>query len=99
MNEKRVVVTGLGAITPLGKSVETCVSSSKQGESGINYITRVDKDECPVSVAGEVIDFDPSDYMEKKEARDINLLAQYAVPASDMALKDSGLKITEENAE
>src|SRR5699024_6205734 len=57
------------------------------------------KDEFPVSVAAEVTDFDPSDYMEKKEARKMDLFAQYAVAASDMALKDSGLKITDENAE
>ena len=99
MNEKRVVVTGLGAITPLGNNVETLWSNIKEGKSGIDYITRVDKDEFPVSVAAEVTDFDPSDYMEKKEARKMDLFAQYAVAASDMALKDSGLKITDENAE
>src|SRR5690625_6433891 len=99
MNEKRVVVTGLGAITPLGNNVETLWSNIKEGKSGIDYITRVDKDEFPVSVAAEVTDFEPSDYMEKKEARKMDLFAQYAVAASDMALKDSGLKITDENAE
>src|SRR5690625_2826320 len=99
MNEKRVVVTGLGAITPLGNNVETLWSNIKEGKSGNDYITRVDKDEFPVSVAAEVTDFDPSDYMEKKEARKMDLFAQYAVAASDMALKDSGLKITDENAE
>src|SRR5690625_6648783 len=75
MNEKRVVVTGLGAITPLGNNVETLWSNIKEGKSGIDYITRVDKDEFPVSVAAEVTDFDPSDYMEKKEARKMDLFA------------------------
>lgn len=98
MNKKRVVVTGLGAVTPLGNDVETLWNGIKEGKSGIDYITRVNKEEFPVSVAAEVTDFNPADYMEKKEARKMDLFAQYAVAASDMALKDSGLKITEENA-
>src|SRR5699024_12149759 len=90
---------GLGTITPVSKKVEKLLNNIKESKSRIDYITRVDKDEFPVSVAAEVTDFDPSDYMEKKEARKMDLFAQYAVAASDMALKDSGLKITDENAE
>src|SRR5699024_12495492 len=98
MNEKRVVVTGLGAITPLGYHVETLWRNIKEGKSGIDYITRVDKDEFPVSVAAEVTDFDPSDYMEIKEARKMDICAQYADAASDSGSNDSGLKTTEDNA-
>lgn len=98
MSKKRVVVTGLGAVTPLGNNVETLWNGIKEGKSGIGYITRVNKDEFPVSVAAEVTDFDPANYMEKKDAKKMDLFAQYAVAASDMALKDSGLKITEDNA-
>src|SRR5699024_12879203 len=92
-------VTGLGAISLFGNYVDALWSNIKEGKSGIDYITRVDKDEFPVSVAAEVTEFDPSDYKEKKEARKMDLFAQYAVAASDMALKDSGLKITDANAE
>lgn len=99
MENKRVVVTGVGAVTPIGNDVDTLWDSIKKGKSGIDLITRVNKEEFPVSVAAEVNDFDPINYIEKKESRRMDLFTQYAVAASDMALKDSGLKITEENAE
>lgn len=98
MNKRRVVVTGLGAITPLGNDIETFWNGIKEGKSGISHLTRVNKDEFPVSVSAEVKDFEATDYMEKKDARKMDLFTQYAIAASDMALKDSGLKISEDNA-
>ena len=98
MNKKRVVVTGLGAITPLGNDIETFWNGIKEGKSGISQLTRVNKDEFPVSVSAEVKDFEATDYMEKKDARKMDLFTQYAIAASSMALKDSGLNITEDNA-
>ena len=98
MKNIRVVVTGVGAVTPLGNNVDTLWDGIKKGKSGIDFITRVNKEEFPVSVAAEVNDFDPTKYIDKKESRKMDLFTQYAVAASDMALKDSGLNITEENA-
>lgn len=98
MNKTRVVVTGVGAITPLGNDVDTLWDGLIKGKSGISTLTRVNKDEFPVSVAGEVTDFKATDYIEKKDVRKMDLFTQYAVAASSMALKDSGLNITEDNA-
>ena len=71
MKKNRVVVTGLGAITPLGNDVDSLWNGIKTGMSGIGELTRVNKEEFPVSVAAEVKDFEPSNYMEKKDARKI----------------------------
>lgn len=98
MKKNRVVVTGLGAITPLGNDVDSLWNGIKAGKSGIGELTRVNKEEFPVSVAAEVKDFEASNYMEKKDARKMDLFTQYAIAATDMALKDSGLTITDENA-
>lgn len=98
MKKNRVVVTGLGAITPLGNNVDSLWNGIKAGKSGIGELTRVNKEEFPVSVAAEVKDFEASNYMEKKDARKMDLFTQYAIAATDMALKDSGLTITDENA-
>lgn len=98
MNKKRVVITGVGAITPLGNDVDSLWDGIINNRSGIDYITRVNKEDFPVSVAGEVKDFDATKYMEKKDARRMDLFTQYAVAAADMAVKDSGLEITKENA-
>lgn len=99
MKNIRVVVTGLGAVTPLGNDVDTLWDGIKEGKSGIDFITRVNKEEFPVSVAAEVNDFDPTKFIDRKESRKMDLFTQYAVAASDMALKDSGLNITDKNAD
>ncbi|TGB05230.1 beta-ketoacyl-ACP synthase II [Halobacillus salinus] len=98
MDKRRVVVTGMGAITPVGNSVEEMWESIKTGKSGIGEITKVNKEDYPVSVAAEIKDFDPSDYMERKEARKMDPFVQYAMVASHMAVKDAGLEINEDNA-
>lgn len=98
MEKKRVVVTGMGAVTPLGLDVESTWTGIKEGVSGVGPLTRVDADAFPMKVAAEITDFDPASFMDKKEARKMDRFTQYAVAASLMALKDSGLEITETNA-
>ncbi len=97
--QRRVVVTGVGLITPVGNSVEATWSALMQGRSGVDYIKKFDVEKFPVKFAAEVKDFDPLDYVEKKEARKMGAFIHYAIAASDEAIKDSGLQITEENAE
>lgn len=99
MEKRRVVVTGLGAVTPLGNDVETMWDNIVQNKSGIDYISRVDKDQFPVHVAGEIKDFDPLKYIDRREARKMDLFTQYAVAAAKMAVEDANLTIDESNAE
>ncbi|MFP7168785.1 beta-ketoacyl-ACP synthase II [Terribacillus sp. 7520-G] len=98
MEKKRVVVTGLGAVTPVGNDAETTWQNLLEGKSGIDYVTRVNKDDFPAKVAAEVKDFNPEDYMDKKDAKRMDLFTQYAVAASKMAVEDAELTITDENA-
>jgi 3-oxoacyl-[acyl-carrier-protein] synthase II len=93
------VVTGIGLITPVGNSVEATWSALMQGRSGVDYIKKFDVEKFPVRFAAEVKDFNPLDFIEKKEARKMGAFIHYAIAASDEAIKDSGLKITEENEE
>ncbi|WP_027408931.1 beta-ketoacyl-ACP synthase II [Anoxybacteroides tepidamans] len=98
MKKRRVVVTGLGAVTPLGNDVETTWKRLIAGENGIGPLTRVNPDDFPAKVAAELKDFNPENYMDKREARKMDRFTQYAVAASLMAVKDANLTITEENA-
>lgn len=99
MKERRVVITGLGTVSPLGNDVHTTWENAISGRSGIGELTRVDASEFPAKVAGEVKDFDPAQYIDKKEARKMDRFTQYAVAAAVMAVKDADLNITEDNAE
>src|SRR5690625_2717406 len=87
MELRRVVVTGIGAVTPLGNDAETLWSNIVANKSGIDFITKVNKDEFPVFAAGEVKDFDPKKHMDRKDARKMDLFTQYAVAASKMAVE------------
>ncbi|KAB2337207.1 beta-ketoacyl-ACP synthase II [Cytobacillus depressus] len=98
MNKRRVVVTGIGAVTPLGNDVETTWKNILDGVSGVGPLTRVNADEYPVKVAAEVKEFNVESFMEKKDARKMDRFTHYAVAASLMAVKDSNLTINEENA-
>src|SRR5258708_30532220 len=97
--KRRVVVTGLGLVTPLGKTVEATWTGLMAGRSGAGPITKFDASTFPVRFACEVKEFDPLIYVEKKEARKMGAFTHYAIAASDEAIADSGLKITDENAE
>lgn len=99
MSVRRVVVTGLGAISPLGVGVERTWRDVVEGVSGIRRITRFDPTDFPVQIAGEVPDFNPEAFIEKKEIKKMDTFIQYALAASLMAVRDAGLEITEGNAE
>jgi 3-oxoacyl-[acyl-carrier-protein] synthase II len=96
---RRVVVTGLGLVTPVGNSVEATWAALVEGRSGADYIKKFDAEKFPVRFACEVKDFDPLNYVEKKEARKMGAFIQYAIAASQEAVNDSQLKITDEIAE
>src|SRR5437016_2978702 len=96
---RRVVVTGLGLVTPVGNSVEITWSALIQGRSGADYIKKFDAERFASRFACEVKNFDPLDYIEKKEARKMGAFIHYAIAASQEAMDDSGLKITDEVAE
>ncbi|MDX8361413.1 beta-ketoacyl-ACP synthase II [Cytobacillus sp. IB215316] len=98
MNKRRVVITGLGAVTPLGSSVEATWENLIKGVSGIGTVTRVNPDDYPAKVAGEATDFNPEDFMEKKDARKMDRFTQFALAASLMAVKDASLTITDDIA-
>ena len=99
MSKRRVVVTGLGIISPVGNTVEQSWQAIQSGQSGISNIEHFDTEKFSTKFAGLVKDFNVEEYMPKKEARKMDLFIQYGVAASEQALQDSGLEITDENAE
>lgn len=99
MSKRRVVVTGLGAITPLGLDVKSSWQALIEGKSGVDYITQFDASNYPVKIAAEVKGFDPSVYIEPKEIKKMDRFIHFAIAATQMALEDSGLKISPENSE
>ncbi|HUN07965.1 MAG TPA: beta-ketoacyl-ACP synthase II [Aggregatilineales bacterium] len=94
----RAVITGLGAVTALG-TVKTLWESLKAGRSGIRRIETIPIDHVPVKIAGEVRDFEPADYIDKKEVRRMGRASHFAVAAAKMAIEDAGLAITDIEAE
>lgn len=98
MEKKRVVITGLGAVTPVGNDVETAWTNVINGVSGIGRLTRLDPDLFPAKVAAELKDFEVEKYVDKKEARRMDRFTQYAVAAAKMAVEDANLTINDENA-
>jgi 3-oxoacyl-[acyl-carrier-protein] synthase II len=97
--ERRVVITGMGLISPQGLSVPTTWRALLDGRSGIGPITRFDASSMPCRIAGEVRGFDPHDYLERKDARKLDAFTQYAVAAAREALADASLTIDAGNAE
>ncbi|MDX8045780.1 beta-ketoacyl-ACP synthase II [Gracilibacillus sp. S3-1-1] len=98
MSKNRVVITGMGAVTPLGNTITQLWDNLKSGTSGIDFVTKVNKDEFPAKVAAEVKEFDPTEYMDKKDSKRMDLFTQYAVAAARMAVEDANLEITDEIA-
>lgn len=98
MENKRVVVTGIGAVSPVGNDARTSWENIIAGKSGIGPLTRVNAEEYPAKVAAEVKDFDIENYIERKEARKMDRFTHYAIAASMMAVKDANLTINEDNA-
>ena len=97
--ERRVVITGLGAITPCGTRVDTMWKEICNGASGVNTITRFDTTDFDVRIAGQAWGFQPEQYFDKRDNRRTDRFVQFAVAASQEAIDDAGLIITESNAE
>ncbi|WP_213422307.1 beta-ketoacyl-ACP synthase II [Bhargavaea massiliensis] len=100
MNKRRVVVTGVGAVSPLGNDTKTTWEGIKEGKSGIGLMTRLDREQFPAKVAAEVKDFDIEQYVPKKEARKMDRFTHYALAAALEAMEDAGLprRLEEEDA-
>ncbi|MEA2005031.1 MAG: beta-ketoacyl-ACP synthase II [Acidobacteriota bacterium] len=90
---RRVVVTGIGLVSPLGIGTEENWSAILEGKNGISEITRFDASDYPSRIAGEIKSFDPVDFIEKKEARKMDLFIQYSIVAAHLAVVDSGIKM------
>ena len=97
--DRRVVVTGVGLVTPLGTGVDKNWDAMMAGRSGVGPITRFDVTDFATRIAGEVRDFDPLDWIEKKDVRKMDLFIQYAVASAEQAMRQSGLKIDDSNAD
>lgn len=98
-SKRRVVVTGLGVVSPVGIGVQTAWANIVAGKSGITRITKFDPSNFSSQIAGEVKDFDVSQFIPAKEARRMDTFIQYGLAAAIEAVKDSGIEATEENAE
>ena len=96
---RRVVVTGVGVVSSLGTGVDKSWQAIVAGKSGIDTITRFDASDLPSQIAGEVTDFDPKEFMPAKEVKKMDPFIQYSLAAAEMAMADSGLEVTDENAE
>ncbi|MGL5692903.1 MAG: beta-ketoacyl-ACP synthase II [Peptostreptococcaceae bacterium] len=94
---RRVVITGVGAVTPIGNNVEEFWSNSKSGKLGIDFIKSINTDNLDVKIAGEVKDLKVEDFLDKKESRRLDKFTQYALIASEEAIKQSELNIDEIN--
>jgi 3-oxoacyl-[acyl-carrier-protein] synthase II len=97
--KRRVVVTGLGAISPIGNDVKTFWNSLIEGKSGIGPITLFDVSDYPAKIAGEVKDFDPYQYMERKEARKMDRFTQFAIAAAKQALAHAEIQMDQVDPE
>ncbi|SNR84855.1 3-oxoacyl-[acyl-carrier-protein] synthase II [Methylobacillus rhizosphaerae] len=99
MSKRRVVITGLGVVSPVGIGVQTSWANLVAGQSGITNITKFDASAFASQIAGEVKGFDVSQYLPAKEARRMDTFIQYGMAAAIEAVKDSGIEVTDENAE
>lgn len=90
---RRVVVTGMGALTPIGNNVSDFWNNAKAGKLGIDYVTLVDKDEVSVKIAGEVKDFDPTEYLDRKESKRLDRFCQFALVSAKEAIESANLDL------
>ncbi|MDD3704791.1 MAG: beta-ketoacyl-ACP synthase II [Clostridiaceae bacterium] len=93
MNKRRVVVTGVGVISPIGTGKDNFFHSLREGISGVDYITRFDTEGFDTKIAAQVKDFEPTEYIDKKESRRMDRFTQFAIAASKMAVADSHIDI------
>ena len=96
--KRRVVLTGMGALTPLGNTAEASWEAARAGKCGIGPITHYDTTGQKVTLAGEVRDFTPQDYIDKREVRKMDRFTQFAMATAAMAVEDSGLDFASEDA-
>ncbi|HEX4858515.1 MAG TPA: beta-ketoacyl-ACP synthase II [Usitatibacteraceae bacterium] len=99
MSKRRVVITGLGIVSPVGNGIAQAWDNLVNGRSGIGPITRFDASVLPTRIAGEVKDFDPAQWMSPKEVRRMDTFIHYGLAATKMAMDDAGLTVSEDNAE
>lgn len=99
MMKRRVVITGVGVVSSLGNDADTFWKNLLEGKSGISRITSFDVTDYPTKIAGEIKDFNPEDYMDKKEIRRTDRFVQFGLAAAKMAVENAKLEITAENAE
>ena len=92
--KRRVVITGAGVISSLGFGVDKFWASIKEGKCGISTVSRFDASEFPTKVAAEIKDFEPTDYIDKKEAKRMDRYTQYALAAAKLAVEMSGIDFT-----
>ncbi len=91
--KRRVVITGAGVISSLGNSLETFWQSIKEGRCGIDHVTKFDTSQYPTKVAAEIRDFEPTDFIDKKEAKRMDVYTQYAMAAAKMAVQQAGFDL------
>lgn len=96
--KKRVVITGMGVVHSLGFGLDSFWSAIKEGKSGISTLTKFDTENYDAKVAAEIRNFEPTDYIDKKEAKRMDIFTQYAMAAAKMAIEMSGLKMEEEDS-
>ena len=94
---RRVVITGVGAITPIGNNAKEFWNNAKEGKLGIDFIKSIDVENLDVKIAGEIKDLKVEDHLDKKECRRLDKFTQYALIASDEAIKQSGLDMDKIN--
>ncbi len=97
--KRRVVITGMGAVTPIGNNIEEIWESLKNGKGGIGKVTKFDASDYPVSIAGEVKNFMPEEYIDRKNLKKMDYFTQYAVYSSIQAVEDAGIKFENEDTE
>ncbi|AWX56968.1 MULTISPECIES: beta-ketoacyl-ACP synthase II [Brevibacillus] len=97
--KRRVVITGVGVVSPVGNDAQTFWNSLLEGKSGIDRVAAFDASDYPTQIAGEVKNFDPEQYMDKKDIRRTDRFVQFGLAAAKMAVEDAKLEITPENAE
>ena len=99
MSKRRVVITGLGIVSPVGNGVAQAWDNTINGRGGIGPITHFDASQLPTKIAGEVKNFNPADWMSPKEVRRMDTFIHFGLAATRMAMDDAGLQVTEQNAE
>ncbi len=99
MGQKRVVITGMGVITPLGNNLEECWTNLLAGKSGITRITNFDTVGYPTQIGGEIKDFSPADFMDRRDARRMDRFTQMAVAASNLAIADAQIDFNTQDCE